>query len=63
MGWMFEEKTHDERAPTMSNASDLLKQPFYTHMKKFYFAHIMLKVCTPAITASVYTYIICVICA
>jgi hypothetical protein len=44
MGWMFEEKTHDERAPTMSNASDLLKQPFYTHMKKFYFAHIMLKV-------------------
>jgi hypothetical protein len=46
MGWMFEEKTHDERAPTMSNASDLLKQPFYTHMKKFYFGHIMLKVCT-----------------
>jgi stearoyl-CoA desaturase (delta-9 desaturase) len=43
MGWMFDEEAHDMRAPTMSNASDLLKQPFYQHMKKFYFFHIMLK--------------------
>lgn len=43
MGWMFEEHVHDKRAPTMSNASDMTKQPFYAHLKKFYFLHLMLK--------------------
>mmetsp|Transcript_19538 Transcript_19538/g.27457 ORF Transcript_19538/g.27457 Transcript_19538/m.27457 type:complete len:405 (-) Transcript_19538:126-1340(-) len=43
MGWMFDEEIHDLRAPSFSNASDLLKQKFYVHMKDFYFIHITLK--------------------
>jgi hypothetical protein len=31
---MFDEEAHDQRAPTMNNASDMLKQPFYAHLKK-----------------------------
>lgn len=43
MGWMFDEEAHDQRVPSKNNASDMQKQPFYKHMERFYFFHVLLK--------------------
>lgn len=41
MGWLLDDKATQERVHDRSNASDMIKDPFYAHLAKHYVWHVV----------------------